>query len=54
MRVVLRPQAVIPFVQDKLAEDRITDAPTLAFLMDGLADLLRDIAAPTSADREAA
>ncbi len=54
VRVVLRPQAVIPFVQNKLAEDRITDAPTLAFLMDGLADLLRDIAAPTSADREAA
>ena len=54
VRVVLRPQAVIPFVQDKVADDRIVDAPTLAFLLDGTGDLLRDIAVPTVADREAA
>ncbi len=54
VRVVLRPQTVISFVQDKVADDRIIDAPTLAFLLDGVGDLLRDIAVLNIADREAA
>ena len=54
VRVVLRPQAVITFVGDKIADDRITNAATLAFLIEGVGDLLRDIAAPNAADHEAA
>ena len=54
VRVVLRPQAVVTFVGDKVAGDRITDAATLAFLTEGVGDLLRDIAVSNAADREAA
>ena len=54
VRVVLRPQAVIPFVSEKLDGDRITHEPTLGFLLEGVADLLRDVATPNAADREAA
>lgn len=52
-RIVLRPQAVIANVHQKLADGRLTDRETLDFLLAGVGDLLRDAARPGSADREA-
>jgi len=52
-RTVLRPQAVIPAVHQKVADGRLTDEATLGFLLGGIDDLLRDIAVPTSADKAA-
>ena len=42
-QIVLRPQAVIGSVHTKMTEGRFTDAESLKFLKDGIADLLRDI-----------
>ena len=42
-QLVLRPQAVIGSVHTKMTEGRFTDAESLKFLKDGIADLLRDI-----------
>lgn len=53
-RTVLRPQAVIGAVHTKIADGRLTDQTTLDFLLGGIDDLLRDVATPASADREAA
>lgn len=52
-RTVLRPQAVIPAVHEKITDGRLTDQATLGFLLRGIDDLLRDIAVPTSADKAA-
>ena len=52
-RTVLRPQAVVGAVHEKIAEGRLTDQRTLDFLVGGIDDLLADIARPTVADREA-
>ena len=53
-RVLLRPQAVIPAVHEKLDGNRIIHEPTLGFLLEGLDDLLRDIASAKAFTREAA
>jgi chromate reductase len=52
-RTVLRPQAVVSAIHQKIEGGRLTDSATLDFLMDGVADLLRDIARPAIADSEA-
>ena len=52
-RIVLRPQAVIANVHQKVADGRLTDRETLDFLLAGVDDLLRDAARPGSADHEA-
>ena len=52
-RTVLRPQAVVGAVHEKIADGRLTDQRTLDFLKGGIDDLLADIARPTAADREA-
>ncbi len=52
-RTVLRPQAVVGAVHEKIADGRLTDQRTLDFLVAGIDDLLADIARPTTADREA-
>lgn len=54
VRTVLRPQAVIAGVHEKIADGRFTDQKSLDFLLAGVDDLLRDIARPAAADREAA
>lgn len=54
VRIVLRPQAVIPHVHEKLTDGRVHDEATLKFLLAGIDDLLRDIASPAASDREAA
>ena len=51
-RTVLRPQAVIPFVRDKIVDGRLTDPLTLDFLFGAVDDLLREIARPGSAITE--
>src|ERR1700733_7350576 len=51
-RLVLRPQAVIGSVHTKMTADRFTDAKSLQFLKDGVADLLRDIERFGSAIRQ--
>ncbi len=38
VRVVLRPQAVVVFLGDKIADDRITDAAAPALLVEGVGD----------------
>lgn len=53
-RVLLRPQAVIPAVHEKVADGRLSDKATLDFLLRGVDDLLANIARPATADREAA
>jgi chromate reductase len=52
-RVLLRPQAVIGSVHDKLTDGRLTDKAALDFLLAGVDDLLADIKHPLVADREA-
>ena len=42
-RQVRRPQLVITFVNQKIADGRLTDAATLTALSQGISDLLRDI-----------
>ncbi len=42
-QIVLRPQAVIGSVHSKMTAGRFTDASSLQFLRDGVADLLRDV-----------
>jgi chromate reductase len=54
VRVVLRPQAVIASVGQKIEARRFTDRHTLDFLAGGIDDLLRDIRVPEAADREQA
>ncbi|SFP77341.1 NADPH-dependent FMN reductase [Sphingomonas rubra] len=53
VRVVLRPQAVVGSVHQKMTDGRLTHPDTLAFLLAGLDELLLDIARPGAADREA-
>jgi chromate reductase, NAD(P)H dehydrogenase (quinone) len=53
-RVVLRPQAVVAGVHTKIVEGRLVDEATLAFLLAGAGDLLRNIAFAEMADRKAA
>ncbi len=52
-RVVLRPQAVVGAVHEKIADGRLTDTRTLDFLVAGIDDLIADIARPAAADRGA-
>jgi chromate reductase len=40
---IIRPQIVIGGVYDKLSESRLTDAPTLAFVLAGVEDLVREV-----------
>jgi chromate reductase len=51
-QIVLRPQAVIGSVHTKMTEGRFTDADSLKFLKEGVADLLRDIERYGSAIRQ--
>jgi chromate reductase len=51
-QIVLRPQAVIGSVHSKMTAGKFTDAKSLQFLQDGVADLLRDIARFGSAIRQ--
>lgn len=51
-QIVLRPQAVIGSVHTKITEGRFTDADSLKFLKEGVADLLRDIERYGSAIRQ--
>jgi chromate reductase len=51
-QIVLRPQAVIGSVRSKMTADKFTDAKSLQFLKDGVADLLRDIVRAGSAIRQ--
>jgi len=51
-RLVLRPQAVIGAVHDKMTAGRFTDAKTLGFLKSGVDDLLWDIAHRSLARQE--
>jgi chromate reductase len=51
-QIVLRPQAVIGSAHTKMTEGRFTDADSLKFLKDGVADLLRDIERYGSAIRQ--
>lgn len=44
-RTVLRPQAVIPAVHEKIRDGRLTDRRTLDFLLGGIEDLLAEIRA---------
>jgi chromate reductase len=53
-RIVLRPQAVIGSAHTKMTGGRFTDAESLKFLKDGVADLLRDIKRHGSAMRQEA
>jgi chromate reductase len=52
-RTLLRPQSVIGAVHEKMTDGRLGDQGTLDFLMHGVDDLLREIARPASAVREA-
>jgi chromate reductase, NAD(P)H dehydrogenase (quinone) len=52
-RVVLRPEAVIGAVHEKVKGGRLTDQQSLDFLLAGIDDLLADIRLPTSADKVA-
>ena len=52
-RTLLRPQSVIGAVHEKMTDGRLGDQGTLEFLMNGVDDLLREIARPASAVREA-
>ena len=52
-RVVLRPQAVVGAVHEKIADGRLSDTSTLDFLLSGIDALLAEIARPASAVREA-
>jgi chromate reductase len=47
-RVVLRPQTVVASVHEKIKDGKLTDEATLGFLVAGVNDLLRDIAAKAS------
>jgi len=50
--IVLRPQSVIGSVHAKMTDGKFTDAESLKFLKDGIADLLRDISRYGSAIRQ--
>lgn len=52
-RVVLRPQAVVGAVHEKMTDGRLTDRATLDFLLAGVDDLIADIRRPNVADRAA-
>ncbi|PKU25875.1 NADPH-dependent FMN reductase [Telmatospirillum siberiense] len=49
VRVVLRPQVVIGSSHEKIKEGRLTDAPSLAFALAGVDDLLKEISLLQSA-----
>lgn len=51
-QLVLRPQAVIGAVHEKITDGRLTDEATLGFLKAGVDDLLRDIARNASVIRQ--
>ena len=42
-RVVLRPQTVVGAIHEKVTDGRLTDAPTLEFLVQAADHLLRDV-----------
>ena len=50
--VVLRPQAVIGAVHEKIVDGRFQDAASLDFLVAGVADLLRHVGDRVAAERE--
>ncbi|WP_118137635.1 NADPH-dependent FMN reductase [Oceanicella sp. SM1341] len=52
--LVLRPQAVVGAVHDKIRDGRLVDAATLGFLSEGIDDLLRNIESSGSAISEEA
>ncbi len=52
-RTLLRPQSVIGAVHEKIADGRLSDTSTLDFLLSGIDALLKEIARPASAVREA-
>lgn len=47
-QLVLRPQSVIPAVQQKITAGKLTDETTLAFLTAGVDDLLKNIGCAAS------
>lgn len=51
-RVVLRPQAVIGAVHEKIVDGKFADASALGFLIAGVTDLLAHIGDRVAADRE--
>jgi chromate reductase len=51
-QLVLRPQAVIGAVHEKMSEGRFTDSKALAFLKAGLSDLVRDVRRHASVIRQ--
>lgn len=42
-RLILRPQAIIPSVHEKIKDGKLADEATLAFLENGIADLIGEI-----------
>lgn len=53
-RVLLRPQAVVPAVHQKVQDGRLTDRDVIDFLLGGIDDLLAEIAEPAATVREEA
>ncbi|MXP63077.1 NAD(P)H-dependent oxidoreductase [Roseomonas sp. M0104] len=51
-QLVLRPQAVVASVHEKIRDGRLVDEATLTFLKAGIDDLLRNIARNASAIRQ--
>ena len=52
-RVLARPQAVIPFVMDKIRDGRLVDASTLEFLLAAVDDLIAAVPASSALSRAA-